>query len=70
MTAVAEHILDALGAYRFPTDHGFCYLAYRNIEVVGEEAENDLHGAMRGTVTFPPDEVLTEPTGEVWDAQS
>jgi hypothetical protein len=53
MTAVAEHILDALGAYRFPTDHGFCYLAYRNIEVVGEEAENDLHGAMRDAVTFP-----------------
>lgn len=34
MTAVAEHILDALGAYRLPSDKGFCYLAYRKIEVV------------------------------------
>jgi hypothetical protein len=35
MTAVAEHILDALGAYRFPTDEGYCYLIYRKIEEIG-----------------------------------
>jgi len=35
MTAVTEHVLEALGAYRFPTDHGFCYLAYRSVEVIG-----------------------------------
>lgn len=32
MTAVAAHILDALGAYRFPTDDGYCYLIYRKID--------------------------------------
>jgi uncharacterized protein DUF6882 len=32
MTAVAVHVLDALGSYRFPTEHGFCYLVYREIE--------------------------------------
>jgi hypothetical protein len=31
MSAVAEHILDALSAYRFPTDHGFCFVAYRKV---------------------------------------
>jgi hypothetical protein len=36
MTAVAEHILNALGGYRFPTDHGFCYLAYRKAEIIRE----------------------------------
>jgi hypothetical protein len=35
MTAVTEHVLDALGAYRFPTDHGFCYVAFRRVEVIG-----------------------------------
>jgi len=34
MTAVAAHVLDALGSYRFPTDDGYCYLVYRKIEVV------------------------------------
>lgn len=33
-TAVAEHLLNALGAYRLPTDCGFCYLIYRKIEVM------------------------------------
>ncbi|MGA2888246.1 MAG: DUF6882 domain-containing protein [Terracidiphilus sp.] len=69
MTAVAEHILDALGAYRFPTDLGYRYLIYRKIEEVGTEAADDLHGAMRGTATIPPDVDLTESTGEIWDAQ-
>ena len=32
MTAIAAHILDAPGAYRFPTDRGHCYLIYRKIE--------------------------------------
>jgi uncharacterized protein DUF6882 len=34
MTAVAAHVLDALGSYRFPTENGHCYLVYRNIEVI------------------------------------
>jgi antitoxin (DNA-binding transcriptional repressor) of toxin-antitoxin stability system len=29
----------------------------------------ELWGAMRGTVTFLPDVDLTEPTGEIWDAE-
>ncbi|MGB6720667.1 MAG: DUF6882 domain-containing protein [Terracidiphilus sp.] len=37
MTAVAAHVLGALGSYRFPTDDGFCYLIYREIEEVGDE---------------------------------
>jgi len=37
MTPVAEHILDAPGAYRFPTDDGFCYLAFRDVQVLGAE---------------------------------
>jgi len=32
MTAVAAHILNAPGAYSFPTEHGRCYLIYRAIE--------------------------------------
>lgn len=35
MTSIAAHILDALGAYRFPTDRGHCYLIYRKIEQLG-----------------------------------
>ncbi|MGD0800527.1 MAG: hypothetical protein ABR906_04350 [Terracidiphilus sp.] len=70
MTAVAEHVLDALGAYRFPTDQGFCYLVFRKIEVIGAENDDDLHGAMRGTVTFLPGVDLTEATGELWEAES
>ena len=31
MTAVAAHVLDAQGSYRFPTEKGFCYLVYRKI---------------------------------------
>jgi hypothetical protein len=69
MTAVSEHVLDALGAYRFPTDKGFCYLVYRRVEVIEAETSDDLHGAMRGTVTILPGVDLTESTGEIWDAQ-
>ena len=32
MTAVAAHILDAPGAYSFPTERGRCFLLYRQIE--------------------------------------
>ncbi len=32
MTAVAAHVLDAPGAYSFPTEHGRCFLLYRRIE--------------------------------------
>jgi hypothetical protein len=36
-----------------------------------ENAEEclDLWGAMRGTVTVAPGVDLTEPTGEIWDAE-
>jgi hypothetical protein len=70
MTAVAEHVLNALGAYRFATDKGYCYLIYRKIEEIGSYEKDDLWGAMRGTVTILPGVDLTEPTGEVWDALS
>jgi antitoxin (DNA-binding transcriptional repressor) of toxin-antitoxin stability system len=33
------------------------------------DEEFDLWGAMRGTVTFTTGVDLTEPTGEVWDAE-
>jgi hypothetical protein len=69
MTAVAAHILNAPGGYRFPTDDGYCYLIYRKIDVIGTEEEDVLYGAMRGTVTFLPGVDLTEPTGEIWDAE-
>ncbi len=32
MTAVAAHVLEAPGAYSFPTEHGRCFLVYRAIE--------------------------------------
>jgi antitoxin (DNA-binding transcriptional repressor) of toxin-antitoxin stability system len=36
----------------------------------GDEEECvDLWGAMRGTVTVAPGVDLTEPTGEIWDAE-
>lgn len=31
--------------------------------------ENDLWGAMEGTIKFSPGVDLTEPTGEIWDAE-
>jgi hypothetical protein len=34
MTAVTAHLLNALGTYRFPTDHGYCYLIYRKIKIL------------------------------------
>ncbi len=33
-----------------------------------EEELPELWGAMRGTVIIPPGVDLTEPTGEIWDA--
>jgi hypothetical protein len=70
MTAVAVHVLESPGYYRFPTEHGYCYLVYREIEELGKKVELDLHGAMRGTVRVAPGVDLTEPTREVWDAES
>ena len=69
MTAVAAHVLDALGTYRFPTDDGHCYLVYRTIRQIPKGLE-DLWGAMEGTVTIASGIDLTEPTGEVWDAET
>jgi hypothetical protein len=54
MTAVAEHILDALGGYRFPTDHGFCYLAYRSVRVIGTDKDTDLRGTTSDAVVVAP----------------
>ena len=34
MTAVAAHVLGALGAFRFATEHGYCYLIYRKIDEI------------------------------------
>jgi hypothetical protein len=69
MTAIAAHILDAPGAYRFPTEAGYCFLVYRKIEEIETEAGNNLHGAMRGTVVVPQGVDLTESTGELWDTE-
>jgi hypothetical protein len=66
MTAVAAHILGALGAYRFPTDDGYCFVVYRKIE---EIEAGDLHGAMKGTVTVASGVDLTESSGEAWKAE-
>ena len=44
MTAIAAHLLQAPGAYRFPTDRGFCYVLYREIdesEPTGEVLDAD-----------------------------
>jgi hypothetical protein len=70
MTAVTEHILNALGAYRFPTDQGYCYLAYRSVEVIGTAPCNDLHGATDGASSVPSGVNLTDPTGEALNAKS
>ena len=40
MTAVAAHVLDAPGTYRFPTDDGHCYLIFRKIAVLPKELKN------------------------------
>ncbi len=69
MTAVTEHVLEALGAYRFPTDKGFCYLAYRKVEVVEKETRDNPQDAMRGSSTIPPGVDLTERAGEIRDVQ-
>ena len=37
MTAIAVHVLNAPGSYRFPTETGFCYLVYRKIEEIEQE---------------------------------
>lgn len=70
MTAVAVHILQSPGSYRFPTDGGYCYLAYRKIGEISRDTEDGLYGALRGTVTITPGIDITEPTGEVWKAES
>jgi hypothetical protein len=70
MTAIAVHVLQAPGSYRFPTEDGRCYLVYREIEELGEKVGLDLQGALEGTMQIAPDVDLTEPTGETWDAES
>jgi hypothetical protein len=59
MTAVAAHILDALGAYRFPTEKGHSYLVYRKIEEIGTQKVND-SGAVHSTATVASGGDLTE----------
>jgi hypothetical protein len=70
MTAIAVKVLDALGSYRFPTDNGYCYLVYRKIKEIARRESGDLFGAMRGTFAVANGVDLTEPTGEVWDAEN
>jgi hypothetical protein len=41
MTAIAAHLLNALGAYRFPTDSGYCYLVYRCINEIAAGKPTD-----------------------------
>jgi hypothetical protein len=54
MTAVTEHLLDALGAYRFPTEDGFCYLAFRRIDVVGILPQQNLPtGGVNAAIPSP-----------------
>ena len=40
MSSIAVHILGALGSYRFPTDEGYCYLAYLQIEEIPNSFPN------------------------------
>lgn len=68
MTAVAAHVLDSPGAYRFETDNGYCYLLYRKIEVI-PSGLGDVWGAMKGAITITHGVDITEPTGEVWEAE-
>jgi len=42
MTAVAVHLLEALGSYRFPTDQGYCYLVFREVEEVSTEQRSTI----------------------------
>jgi len=37
LTAIAAHILDAPGAYRFPTEDGHVYLVYRTIHFIEQK---------------------------------
>jgi hypothetical protein len=39
MTAVTVHVLESPGSYRFQTEHGYCYLVYREIEEVSSELQ-------------------------------
>jgi len=47
ITAIAAHLLNAPGAYRFPTDSGHVYLVYRNVEVIRADAENRINPSAR-----------------------
>jgi hypothetical protein len=69
MTAIAVHILEAPGSYRFPTEKGYCYLIFREI-LESTNFVKPLHGAMHGTVQIASGVDLTAPTGEVWKAES
>lgn len=70
MTAIAAHLLDAPGAYRFPTDAGYCYLVYRAIEEVGADGPRDLHGAILGSIQVAPSVDLAESADEALKAES
>lgn len=36
VTAVTAHLLNAPGAYRFPTGHGYCFVIFRELPVSAE----------------------------------
>ncbi len=41
MTAIAVHVLDSPGSYRFPTEHGYCYLIFREVEAVSNQVQSE-----------------------------
>jgi antitoxin (DNA-binding transcriptional repressor) of toxin-antitoxin stability system len=52
------------------TKHGRAVAELRPLSEPEPRPAFELHGAMRGSVRVPPAEDLTEPTGEVWDAEA
>jgi hypothetical protein len=70
MTSVAVHLLNAPGSYRFPAENGFCYLVFREIELVIKDNPTDLFGAMKGTIMVAPGVDLMEPMDVEWEASS
>ena len=67
-------IIDAVASGRHDcvilTKHGRTVAELRPLSESEPRPMVELHGAMRGSVTVPPGVDLTEPTGEVWQAES
>ena len=52
------------------TKHGRAVAELRPLREPEARPAVDLHGAMRGTVRIPEGVDITEPTGEVWEADT